>query len=82
MVLVVGWPIVLLTGLAMMMALHVARMEAPNDEEWFIFGCLVVKVKGYYVDNLCAILRAIDVCRLTTVYLCFVMHVDMCNTRQ
>ena len=49
MVSVVGWPTILLTGLAMMMASYVAQIEAPTDEKWFIFVCLVVKIKGCYV---------------------------------
>ena len=52
MVLVVGWPAIFPTGLAMMMASHVRRMEALTDEEWFIFVCLVVKIKGYYIQML------------------------------
>ena len=46
---VVGWPVIVLTGLVMVMALHVAQMEAPTNEEWFIFECLVVKIKWYYL---------------------------------
>ena len=53
MVLVVGWPTaILLSSLAMMMALHFARMEAPTDKEWFIFVCLVVKIKCCYLQLL------------------------------
>ena len=53
MVSVVGWPKILLTGFTtMMIDLHVAPMEAPTDEEWFIFVCLVVKIKWYYLQLL------------------------------
>ena len=49
MVLVVGWPAIFPTGLAMMMASHVRRMDALTDEEWFIYVYLLVEVKWYYL---------------------------------